>query len=85
MWLPQWSAIRHSVLYLEGSHDPDMMSEVVLRNKPSEQLHGDTFCGWVATTDGPFDSDAEESDRIIELHRTRIVELIFYQGTPLSD
>ncbi len=41
-----------------------MMSEVVLRNKPYEQLHGGTFCGWLATTDGPFDSDAEESDRI---------------------
>ena len=30
-------AIRHSILYLEGSHDPDMMSEVVPRFEPFER------------------------------------------------
>jgi hypothetical protein len=29
-------AIRHSIHYLEGSHDPDMMSEVIARFKPFE-------------------------------------------------
>jgi len=31
-----FTAIRHSILYLEGSHDPDTMSEVVLRIEPFE-------------------------------------------------
>ena len=29
-------AIQHIILYLEGSHDPDMMSEVVPRFEPFE-------------------------------------------------
>jgi len=32
-----FTAIRHSILYLEGSHNPDMMSEVVLRIEPFER------------------------------------------------
>jgi hypothetical protein len=35
-----FSAMRYSILYLEGSHGPNMMSEVVLPERAVEQLQG---------------------------------------------